>query len=240
MPSHKNQGLPTDLIQTLMRSDALSDKQSAAIFSLLFSERLTRTELRSLRIEDVDFELSELTVEKEHIALSPISCQALSLWLTTLQNEGEAKEQSEPLFRYLAESITVTDQELSAQNLHYLINRHDLFEQARRILPRDVDCSVLALFAKKVTPPEFGYTPNNLRFIRSLYNLSQKEVSEMLGVGFRTAHAWEINDSAISSKRDMSNVYWERLLTLLYEQDEQEKKQKRATKATSKNDSATK
>ena len=60
---------------------------------------------------------------------------------------------------------------------------------------------------------ELGYTPQNLRLIRSRYGLTQQQVADMTGTAnYRTVLKWETDLNSSSQRADMPLYKWRMLL----------------------------
>ena len=62
-----------------------------------------------------------------------------------------------------------------------------------------------------LSPAEVGYTPNNLRVLREQYELTQIQVSQLLGCSIQTVACWEARAGS-KQQSDMSHIMWLRLL----------------------------
>lgn len=184
--------------------------RDAAILAVLFEARLSRIMLRDLEVDQYDLKTQTLNVDGyAPITFSRVANKALTCWLTCLGETGGF------LFRHIHQANTITNQKLSTQNIHYLLKKHGLLDEQKEVVLREKKPSPLMLFAQKHSLPEAGYTPINLRHLREMYNLSHQEVADLLGVSFRAAQSWEIEDPSITGKREMSVADWSRLITLL-------------------------
>ncbi len=60
---------------------------------------------------------------------------------------------------------------------------------------------------------ELGYTPQNLRLIRSLCGLTQQQVADMTGTAsYRTVVKWETDLNSGAQRADMPLYKWRLLL----------------------------
>lgn len=58
---------------------------------------------------------------------------------------------------------------------------------------------------------ELGYTPNNLKALRQMYQLTQKQVADITGVALATAQRWEASPNQ-KSYANMPHTKWVILL----------------------------
>lgn len=66
-----------------------------------------------------------------------------------------------------------------------------------------------------IDTPELGYTPNNLRAVRTKYGLTQKQVAEITGLKtWHPANRWEAPVDA-AYHADMPHTKWLKLLEYL-------------------------
>lgn len=65
-----------------------------------------------------------------------------------------------------------------------------------------------------IDTPELGYTPNNLRFIRAKYGLTQQAAADLLDVTISALQRWEA-DINLKSHTDMPLKKWFELLQKL-------------------------
>lgn len=63
---------------------------------------------------------------------------------------------------------------------------------------------------------ELGYTPNNLKSIRAINNLTQTDVANIVGTTQRMVVRWETDVSKTSAHSDMPHTKWLILMNHLY------------------------
>lgn len=195
----------------------LLEARDAAVIGVLFETRISRTQLRELKSSQYDAKKKTLWLNaQEIITLSDKTINALARWIQCLTLKTGF------LFRHISHGTHISNDPLSAQNVYYILNKHGLLEEEKQIPSRRDQiklpmASVLMLIKEKITVPETGYTPINLRYLRIAYGLSERDVAQILGVSDQTVQRWEITDEDSLAKREMSKIMWKRFISALLE-----------------------
>lgn len=214
------QAVITDLMQKHQRGESTPmDLRDAAFLALRFEAALPRAALREMPINAFDETDRKLNVDGyDAIGLSISAKAAIGAWVRQIKKTtGDGAESL--LLRHVQGGVEITNTALTAQHIHYLLNKHKLHAQERAIVERPKARSVLAKMAVRCALPELGYTPINLRALRERYGLSHQDVADILGVSHRAAQSWELESEEKTGKRDMSVQLWTRLVEALYERE---------------------